>query len=503
MLHDKALISIQVMPTQHPILYQINTRVWVKRFGPQATLADVPLGYWSQLARLGVDYVWLMGVWQTGPNVLEYALEPGLRAEYSRVLPDWTEEDVIGSPYAIDTYTVHQNLGDAHSLSAVRQHIHAAGMRLILDFVPNHFHAESRWLAEHPEFFLAGDTNLLERDPSTFYRSRVAPGHIFAHGKDPYFAAWQDTVQLNYANAATQAFMAEQLAAVAAQCDGVRCDMAMLLLPQVFGRTWQHVLADGAEPIADFWSDTIPKLKAAYPEFLLLAEVYWDLEWELQQRGFDYTYDKRLLDRLHQRDTKAIRDHLQAAPDFQRKSIRFLENHDEDRALATMLPQQVQAAALVAYTVPGLRFFYEGQWEGRRLRLPVQLGRLPDEYDPLDHYGRSLHDLPLTRLPGFRPVSQREPAFYDWLLTLLGQPIIREGRWKLINTPYSHLLVWQWQHQTQELIVIVNYTEAQLVADLCTSLGMRQARDIWERTLNLDSLRLNGYDWLVLKKGEV
>lgn len=81
--------------------------------------------------------------------------------------------------------------------------------------------------------------------------------------------------------------MAGELLRIAAQCDGVRCDMAMLLLPEVFARTWHREMAP-------FWSAVIPRVRERVPGFTFMAEVYWDLEWTMQQQGFDYAYDKRL-----------------------------------------------------------------------------------------------------------------------------------------------------------------------------------------------------------------
>lgn len=476
-------------------LYQINTRVWVKRFGATARLKDVPTSYWQQLADLGIQYVWLMGVWQTGPNVLDYALEPGLQSEYSRVLPDWTSEDVIGSPYAIDRYEIDRSLGKEEDLVTTHQRILATGMQLILDFVPNHFHAETSWLQERPDVFLQTDTATYQRDPHTYY---AVEGQYFAHGKDPYFAAWQDTIQVNYASEKAQAFMSEQLQQVAQYCDGVRCDMAMLLLPDVFHRTWGHLLSATQHEMADFWPGAIHQTKARHPNFRFLAEVYWDLEWHLQQQGFDYTYDKRLIDRLHEKDVNAIRDHLRADSAFQQQSIRFLENHDEDRALASMSPQQMQAAALIAYTIPGLRFFYEGQWEGRRQRLPVQLGRIPYERDDLDQYGRELSGISIGQLPGFSPVSQREPAFYDWLLSLLQSDLFQVGNWQLLDTTYTSLLVWKWHLGEDEAHIIVNYSPEKSSVDLASILGTEVARDCWGNAIATKQLQLSSYGWLVL-----
>ena len=110
-----------------------------------------------------------------------------------------------------------------------------------------------------------------------------------------------------------------------------------------------------------------------------MAEVYWDLEWTLQQQGFDYTYDKRLYDRLRDGHAQPVRDHFRADMDFQRRSARFLENHDEPRAAATFEFDKHKAAAVLTFLCPGLRFIHQGQREGFTKRIPVHLGRGPDE----------------------------------------------------------------------------------------------------------------------------
>ena len=166
--------------------------------------------------------------------------------------------------------------------------------------------------------------------------------------------------------------MLGELARIARQCDGVRCDMAMLVLPEVFERTW------GISAPA-FWPRATEAVRAEVPGFLFLAEVYWDLEWTLQQQGFDYTYDKRLYDRLEEGHARPVREHLSAGLDFQDRLARFLENHDEPRAAATFTPEAHRAAAILTFLTPGLRFFHQGQREGKRVRIPVHLGRGPVE----------------------------------------------------------------------------------------------------------------------------
>src|SRR4029077_9896760 len=169
-----------------------------------------------------------------------------------------------------------------------------------------------------------------------------------------------------------------ELAKVADRCDGVRCDMAMLLLPDVILRTWgEKSLPKGGRPPVDapFWPEAIGEVRRRRPDFLFMAEVYWDLEWTLQQQGFDYTYDKRLYDRLRAQNAEGVRGHLRADMDFQRKCVRFLENHDEPRA-ASVFPMDVhRAAAVLAFFTPGLRFFHEGQLDGRRITAAIQLRR--------------------------------------------------------------------------------------------------------------------------------
>src|SRR5690606_8887878 len=125
----------------------------------------------------------------------------------------------------------------------------------------------------------------------------------------------------------------------------------------------------------EFWAEAIDAVRQKNPGFLMIAEAYWDLEWRLLSLGFDYTYDKRLLDRLHSGEAGPVRAHLSGDMEYQERQVRFLENHDETRARAAFSPAQQRAAAVIAATSPGMRFFHEGELEGRTLHLPVQLGR--------------------------------------------------------------------------------------------------------------------------------
>jgi len=395
--------------TQHPLLYQINTRVRLdqlsRALGRPATLDDIPDAELDRLAERGFDWLWLLSVWRTGEASRAVSRRRAeWRREFEETLPDLREEDIAGSGFAVADYEVAEKIGGHAALARLRRRMERRGLRLLLDFVPNHMALDHPWVDRHPEYFVTGSAADVARAPQNYCRVRTALGEkLLAHGRDPYFPGWPDTLQLDYGNPAVQAAMTEELLEIAESCDGVRCDMAMLILPEVFERTW----GIRAEP---FWPRAIDAVRREYTGFVFMAEVYWDLEWTLQRQGFDFTYDKRLYDRLREGQARLLRDHLGAGIDFQSKLARFLENHDEPRAAATFAPEVHNAAAVVTYLAPGLRFFHQGQLEGFKKRISPHLGRGPDE--PLD------------------PVRR---AFYDRLLSVLRRPEVRRGQWWLLE----------------------------------------------------------------------
>jgi hypothetical protein len=431
---------------RYPSLYQINTRVWLtglsRSLGRPATLDDIPDAELDALAKKGFDWVWLLSVWQTGAAAQQVSRShPDWRREFHETLPDLTDDDIPGSGFAITDYAVHASLGGNAALARVRERLKQRGLKLMLDFVPNHMGLGHPWIEEHPEHFIRGTETDLARAPQNYTSIQRQGGDaIFAYGRDPYFAGWPDTLQLNYANPATQEAMTGELLRIAKQCDGVRCDMAMLVLPEVFQRTW-------GQPAPLFWPQATERVRKAVPGFTFMAEVYWDLEWTLQQQGFDYAYDKRLYDRLRERHAQPVRDHFRAGLDYQDKLARFLENHDEPRAAATFAPDVHKAAAVVTFLSPGLRFFHQGQFEGCGKRISPHLSRCPTE-----------------------AVNEELCRFYDRLLSILRRPALRDGQWRLLDcTPawdgnWTHdcFIVFSWQGADDDRFVIaVNYAAHQ------------------------------------------
>src|SRR5262249_11875089 len=139
----------------YPTLYQINTRILLGEIGPGATLDDVPDTLLDRLAALGFDVIWMLGVWQTGPAGRQVSrTQPDWRRGYPQDLPDVKEEDICGSPFAVQEYTANRDFGGEAALARLRQRLHQRGLRLLLDFVPNHTALDHPWTQTHPEFYV-------------------------------------------------------------------------------------------------------------------------------------------------------------------------------------------------------------------------------------------------------------------------------------------------------------------------------------------------------------
>ncbi len=244
--------------------------------------------------------------------------------------------------------------------------------------------------------------------------------------------------------------------------------MAMLALNEVFQQVWGEVLGTSHRLETEFWSEAIGRVKRERPGFIFLAEVYWGLEGKLQQLGFDFTYDKVLYDRLRFSTPADIRRHLGASDLRLERTVHFIENHDEPRAVVAFGRQRSLAAAVVLATVPGVRFFHDGQLQGRRIRLPVQMVREPKE----------TADIGIKR-------------FYDRLLAICNATAFHEGQWELIeigqaregNESYLDMLAWSWRYNQQFKIVAVNYSPNSAQGRLKVPLAAKAGRALFHDEL--------------------
>ncbi len=429
---------------ERPIIYEINTAVFLnelsQRYNRRITLANVPKAEWDEIKKMHVDAVWLMGVWQRSPIGKQMAWQV---PEYRELLPDLEPDDVMGSAYCIYDYVVDRNFGGDEALAYARKDLYDRGLALILDFVPNHVALDHPWTASNIEFFVQGSDNEAEHHPEAFYKS--ARG-VIAKGKDPHYAPWSDVAQLNAFSEGYRRAAAETLNKIGGQCDGVRCDMAMLMCNGVFHKTWGGRAGD--VPETEFWPTVISSVRAAHPDFTLIAEAYWGMQKDLFEQGFDYCYDKDVYDLLAAGQAADIYNHLRSTEQYQKNLVRFMENHDEERAASIMQAEQNRAAAVLLATIEGARLFLDGQFEGYPIRIPVQLARGP------------IH----------KPDAETQ-AFYESLMLVVNDMQLSEAKWELLTSRAGHLkrvskdvLAWRWLTPSGNYYCFINYSPNEAAA---------------------------------------
>jgi hypothetical protein len=418
-------------------IYEINTWVWLselsERYARPVTLEAVPDAEWDALTVYHFDAVWLMGVWQrsaVGRRIAQ--ADAQVVAKCREVFPGLQADDVVASPYCVHSYTVDEKLGGSAGLSVARAQLAKRGLKLVLDFVPNHTALDHPWTILHPEYYILGTTDDSLRDPHRFYR---ADGDVtIARGATSREASqvWTDTAQLNAFSPGYRDAALLTLLDIARQCDSVRCDMAMLMLNPTFGANWSV----GPAPAEEFWVQVIGHVRRRYPEFTFIAESYSDTEWILQQQGFDFCYDKdRLYERLASGDADSIRQHLQfSSAHYLGKLVHFLENHDEQAAQERFRPAgRHQLAAMAIATLPGASLWYDRQFEGRWGQLPVQLAR-----------------------------SLSIRAFYQRLLQATAHAAIRTGTWAWCPVePAESILAWSWTSTDKYVLVVLNMSDSE------------------------------------------
>jgi len=453
----------------HPHLFEISAWPWLERLSRGAgrfiTLGDVPSASWDRIAQDGFDCVFLMGVWRRSIVGREIALsEPALVAEYDRVLPGWTEDDVVGSPYCIRAYEPDERMGGWRGLDSAREELRKRGVSLVLDFVPNHTAFDHAWIEESPERYVLGSVDDYQHAATDFRPVAVRGRTVYvACGRDPYFPPWTDVAQLNYFNPETRDAVRTTVRTIASHCDGVRCDMAMLVFNDVFDRTWRRILRDRWDVLpTEFWRETTRMI----PELTYIAEVYWNLERRILDEGFQFAYDKRFLDALHgPHAPRRIAGLLAANDPDPARLCRFIENHDEPRS-AAVLGDHLSAAACLMATIPGMRFFFDGQREGRRVKAPVQLGRWPDE-----------------------PANGGTQDLYDRALAFGGQAVLHDGLWHILEVSaggddtWVNIVAHRWRFEDSLAVVVANLGDiaSQAHVDVAGDLPAGDAFDFEDR----------------------
>lgn len=430
-------------------------------------LSDLPTSTWVDMKQRGMHYVWLQGIWKLGRNGVSFdRSNDKLARSFSEILPGWTTDDVIGSPYAVSEYVVNPDVVDGdENMAALKHTINEIGLGVMLDFVPNHTATDSPWVQELPQMYIttneesATDDTTSSSSPtvdartsssssttSSSARSISMDGIYYGNMGGPQSTdAWRDTYQLNYWNPLTRQHMIQQLLRVAAHADAIRVDMAYVLLNRFFARSWgDHLGACGyAQPEVEFWEEAITAVKQEYPHVILVAEVYGGYEFELQQLGFDFTYNKRIYDQLVNHNVHDLQQYLASiSTQFLYLSAHFVANHDEERIAALFdTLQEANACALATFTLPGMRMHWIGQFEGYKHKLAVHLRRQQLE-----------------------PSMPETVMFYNKLLPVITSPLFSCGEWEhaVVHTysgDVSPLIGYRWVLGDRKVICVINFTE--------------------------------------------
>ncbi|MBD3271066.1 MAG: hypothetical protein GF384_00845 [Elusimicrobia bacterium] len=441
-------------PTSVHMIYEINTRSWEAKKKTDGTVKlrcfdRVSSAELKKIKNLGFDTIWLMGIWEISKK--------------AREISRWYADDFYGSPYAIPEYRVNNEIGGEEQFIDFVTRAHKLGLKILVDFVPNHMAVDSRWINEHPEFFVSfplshydsqlEDKKLLEKYPG-FYPtySDSFPEHgrrsrkriMVAYGKDPNFFPWIDTAQLDYTNPRLRMVMINLLKYWSKIVDGVRCDTVMLVLRDQIKNQWHpHIPWDYFNRIfpEEFWLEAIYETRRINPRFSFVAETYWNKESYLQSLGFDLTYDKNIYDLLASAvnggDVWNFQQYMRfVTTEYLTKSVHFLENHDEERAMNVFGHEGQKAAATCIMTIPGTPLIHNGQMEGKKERLPVQR-IIPKMIEHPDHV---LKD------------------FYAQILKLGKHEVFRKGSFYILNTTNSNIFSFfrRWNNET--MLVTINLT---------------------------------------------
>eukprot|EP00698_Gefionella_okellyi_P023976 TRINITY_DN8342_c0_g1_i1.p1 TRINITY_DN8342_c0_g1~~TRINITY_DN8342_c0_g1_i1.p1 ORF type:complete len:524 (-),score=84.56 TRINITY_DN8342_c0_g1_i1:420-1991(-) len=443
--------SAPVLPA-NPNMFEISTRPWLyllsQKYGRNiSTLSDIPDPELQAFADRGFNMIWFMGVWSLGQYGLNYdRTNPGLQKIYSDVLPGYTTDDVIGSPYAVTEYTCNPELGSDSDIASLRSRLHSMGMQLMLDFVPNHSAVDAPLVSSNPEYYVHAPKG---QDPP--YDNNTYYVNGLAYGGMGWGLPWYDTLQFNYWNPDLVKLRIQELLKVASLSDAIRCDMAYLLLNDQIGNNWGKQLSSWGytRPSDEFWSVAIKAVKQQYPNTVFLAEVYDPYQQTLLSQGFDFVYDKDLYDRLGSGNLDNVRGFINGVgAGFLQHGANFVQNHDEPPAAAFFGSWwRADAAALLTMTLPGMRFYFMGQFEGFKNRLQIQLRRALPE-----------------------PVVPEVEALYQRLTNITSDVVFHKGTWTYI--PLSgegtswQLCAWRWAYGNDKRLCVINFSASEASANV-------------------------------------
>jgi len=390
------------------VLMAKSVYVWLDQLGRDhghkiTRLDEVPDAELDRLAGWGVTGLWLIGLWQ--------------RADSSRqIKQQMGNAEAAASAYALDDYRIADDLGGEDAWLDLSERAGRRGIRLASDMVPNHMGMDSRWVREHPEYFLqlpqppypayrftgpdlCDDPNVSIRledgywDHSdaavVFQRVDNNQGNVtyIYHGNDGTSMPWNDTAQLNFLMPEVREAVTQVILAVARRFPIIRFDAAMTLAKKHYQRLWFPAPGDaGAIPSraehgldrpafdavfpTEFWRDVVDRVAQEAPDTLLLAEAFWLMEgYFVRTLGMHRVYNSAFMNMLKMEDNQSYRQTisnvLEFSPEILQRFVNFMNNPDERTAVEQFgKGDKYFGCALMLVTMPGLPMLGHGQVEG-------------------------------------------------------------------------------------------------------------------------------------------
>lgn len=423
------------------ILMAKNIYVWLDQLSKKyarsvTTLTDIPDAELEMLQHQGFSGLWLIGIW-----------ERSLASQ--RIKQLCGNPEAVPSAYSLFDYQIATDLGGEGAYQDFKNRAWRHGIRLASDMVPNHVGIYSRWVIEHPDWFLSLDHNPfpwytyegpdLSQDERVgifiedHYYTRTDAAVVFRrldrwtgneeyvyHGNDGTSMPWNDTAQLNYLNPELREAMIQTILHVAKKFPVIRFDAAMTLTKKHYQRLWfpqpgtggaiptraeyglKKVDFDQAMP-KEFWREVVDRVAEEAPDTLLLAEAFWLLEgYFVRTLGMHRVYNSAFMNMLRDEDNakyrSVMKNTLEFDPEILRRFVNFMNNPDERTAVDQFgKDNKYFGICTMMVTLPGLPMFGHGQIEGFAEKYGMEYRRAywDEEPDPylIDRHEREIFPL--------------------------------------------------------------------------------------------------------------
>ncbi|MHB8110191.1 MAG: alpha-amylase family glycosyl hydrolase [Syntrophorhabdaceae bacterium] len=390
------------------ILIAKNVYVWLDQLSKKYRLfinklQEIPDEELDLLGKRGFTGIWLIGVWERS-------------AASQRIKQMCGNPEAVPSAYSLHDYIIAEDLGGEPAFLDLKERAAKRGIRLASDMVPNHVGIYSRWMIEHPDWFVGLDHNPYpwytyggadlsydERvsihiedhyydrtDAAVVFRRRdnwTGSEKFVYHGNDGTSMPWNDTAQLNYLNPEVREAMIRTIIHVAQKFPVIRFDAAMTLTKKHFQRLWfpepgtggaiptraEHSLtyADFNKAMPhEFWREVVDRVAVEAPDTLLLAEAFWLLEgYFVRTLGMHRVYNSAFMNMLRDEENSKYRlvmkNTMEFDPQILRRFVNFMNNPDERTAVDQFgTGDKYFGVCTMMVTMPGLPMFGHGQVEG-------------------------------------------------------------------------------------------------------------------------------------------